>query len=692
MLAGSYNPLLVTLSVVVAILASFTALDMAARVSAAPSRRAALPWLLAGGIAMGAGIWSMHFVGMLAFRLPMPLGYELWTTLQSLLAALAASLFALWLVSLPTLPHLRLALGALLMGLGIACMHYIGMAALQMQPAIEYEPVRFVASVLIAVAASWCALFIAFRLRSAEKAVPQRLAAATLMGMAIVGMHYTGMAAARFPVGAVCGAAREGGISTEWLAACVVLLTVAVMAVVLVLSLFQQRLRTRLLQLRNSTLAASLDQAQRELHHARQHDALTGLPNHRLAHEQLSMLLQECAQSERTCAVMALDLDDFGHINRSFGPQAGDAVMADAATRLRQAVPATSVVGRLGGDRYLVATPLNAAETATALAQRLLAALDGVQVPGHGLHVSASLGLASHALPGDSAAQRLAQAEAALLHARQAGRNRHAHYADWMETGSAHDWHLLDDLRKAIGTPQLSLHYQPRVRADSGRVCCVEALLRWRHPEQGMLPSRRVVGLAERHGLAEQLGQWVLEEACRQLRSWQDAGHRDWQVSVNLSTQQLAGAGLADSVRRALRDNELAPAHLLLEIGEATAAHATADMLDTLHALAALGVGIAIDDFGGGNASLLHLRRLPVSQILLDSAFVQALDERDEDATLLAAIVSLGHALDMDVVAKGIQTPRQRIHAEQLDCDQLQGHQTGRPASAEQFIRLYGSH
>jgi len=691
-LAGSHDPLLVTLSVVVAVLASFTALDMAARVNAAPSRRAALPWLLAGGIAMGTGIWSMHFVGMLAFSLPIPLAYDPWTTLQSLLAAVAAALFALWLVSLPTLPRLRLVLGGLLMGLGIAWMHYVGMAALHMQPAIDYEPVRFVLSVLVAVAAAWAALFIAFRLRATQRALPLRFAAATVMGLAIVGMHYTGMAAARFPAGAACGAAQRGGIAGGWLAAGVVLLTVAVMLVVLLVSLFEQRRQAHLLQLRNTTLAASLDEAQRELLHASRHDALTGLPNRQLAHEHITLLLQQCTREGRTCAVMVLDLDDFGHINRAFGPQAGDAVMADVAARLRQALPAGGVVGRLGGDRYVAAASLEHADAATALAQRLLGTLAAVQVAGRGLHVSGSLGMAVQPLPGDCATQRVSQAETALAHARQAGPNRHAHYAEWMDAGAAHDRHLLDDLRAAIGTPQLSLHYQPRVWADNGRGCCAEALLRWRHPEHGPLPSQRVVRLAERHGLMEALGQWVLDEACRQLRSWRDAGHRDWQVSVNLSAQQLASPALADTVRQCLEQNDLPAAQLLLEIDETSAVHAGADAPGTLHALAALGVGIAIDNFGGGNAGLLQLRRLPASRILLHPAFVQALEERDEDATLLAAVVTLGHALDMEVGAKGIENPRQRIHVEQLGCDQLQGHQIGRPASAEQFIRLYGSH
>lgn len=210
MLVGSYNPLLVLLSLLVAVLASYTALDMAGRVVTAQGR-AAYSWLIGGASAMGVGIWSMHFVGMLAFSLPIPLGYDVSITLASLAIAIAASAFALWLVSRRELPWPRLAGGALLMGVGVAGMHYTGMAALRMKPGIDYDPAMFVLSIVIAVLASGAALWIAFRLRGQSHRVRVlRAGAAVVMGVAIVGMHYTGMAAAAFPLGSVCGAAHTG--------------------------------------------------------------------------------------------------------------------------------------------------------------------------------------------------------------------------------------------------------------------------------------------------------------------------------------------------------------------------------------------------------------------------------------------------------------------------------------------------
>ncbi|MBD4103520.1 hypothetical protein GUH68_19790 [Xanthomonas citri pv. citri] len=228
-MVGTYNPGMVMLSLVVAVLASYTALYLAARTTARGGGIAAA-WLMGGAIAMGIGIWSMHFVGMLAFRLPIPVGYDLALTCYSMLAAILTSALALWLTSRANLPLLRLGLGALLMGLGIALMHYMGMDALRMVPAIRYDPLLFGLSIAIAIGASGAALWIAFRLRHAGQRSSLRLIAASIMGVAIVGMHYTGMAAARFAPGSVCGAVAETHLPLSWLTAVVVLVTLVLLS------------------------------------------------------------------------------------------------------------------------------------------------------------------------------------------------------------------------------------------------------------------------------------------------------------------------------------------------------------------------------------------------------------------------------------------------------------------------------
>lgn len=307
MLVGTYNPWLVAISLLVAVMASYTALAMAGRTITAPGKAAAWWWRLGGGFAMGLGIWSMHFIGMLAFDLPIPLGYDLPITLLSLALAIASSVFALWLVSLRTLPHPRLAGGALLMGTGIAGMHYVGMAAMRMQPCIDYDPGWLLLSLMVAVAASWTTLYVAFRLRGQRTRIGDRLAAAGLLGLAIVGMHYTGMAAARFPEGSICGAAVGDGLQSEWLAMLVVVLSVAILAVVLVVSRLDQRVEAQLLRLRNSMLSTSLTDAQQELTQAALHDPLTRLPNRLLLQRRIVQALAEAEQGGSRFAVMFMD-------------------------------------------------------------------------------------------------------------------------------------------------------------------------------------------------------------------------------------------------------------------------------------------------------------------------------------------------------------------------------------------------
>lgn len=290
MLTGTYSSALVLISLCVAILASYTALELTGRIATAKGRAVHL-WMGGGALAMGIGVWSMHFIGMLAFSLPIALGYDIGLTALSLLIAVLSSGFALWLVSQPSMPRLQLAFGALIMGTGIACMHYVGMAALRMLPGIDYDPALFGASLAIAVGASAAALWIAFRLRQHTPYVRQiRGLAAMVMGVAIVGMHYTGMAAANFPEGSFCGALSDG-LQGDGLAYLVLITTLAVLAVVLLTSVLDARLEAR-----TAALAHSLTLANQELTQLALHDTLTGLPNRTLLSDRIEQAIGKVAE------------------------------------------------------------------------------------------------------------------------------------------------------------------------------------------------------------------------------------------------------------------------------------------------------------------------------------------------------------------------------------------------------------
>jgi diguanylate cyclase (GGDEF)-like protein len=690
MLIGSYTPWLVVVSFLVAILASFTALDMANRVTTAPSSRISVLWLVGGGCAMGLGIWSMHFIGMLAFRLPIPLGYDLSLTGASLLAAVASSIFALWLVSRPTLPHSRLALGGLLMGCGIASMHYIGMSAMLMRPGIEYHSGWFMLSIIVAVAASWVALFVAFRLRHNDTRLHHRIVPAVLLGVAIVGMHYTGMTAAQFPADSICGAAAGDGLQTQWLGALVMVLTIGILAVVLLVSWLDQRQQAQLLRLRNQHLRSSLDDAEAELSQAALHDPLTHLPNRLLLQQRIDQALIDAELRGGRFAVMFMDLDGFKQVNDAYGHQTGDSLLVAVAARTRQLLRPTDVLARLGGDEFVLVVGIENDEEVTAVASRILQSIgQGSLVPGHEIQVTASIGIAI--CPDHAATERqlMGYADAAMYQAKEAGRNAYVVFAEWMSDSAEQQFRLLADLRHAIALNQLFLLYQPKVRVSTHQVSGAEALIRWQHPEQGLIPPDRFIRLAERSGVINDIGRWVLNEACRQLRRWHDAGHDNWSVSVNLSPIQFSSPFLLQEVSDALETHRVEPRRLVLEITESAVMRDTDTSLRLLQSLARLGVGVSIDDFGTGYSSLLYLKRLPATEIKIDHAFVRDLESSSEDVVIVSAIVALGHAMDMDIVAEGVETAGQRAYLERVGCDFLQGYLLGRPVDPERFMQLH---
>ncbi|MGO4809658.1 putative bifunctional diguanylate cyclase/phosphodiesterase [Cupriavidus sp. 2MCAB6] len=681
MLAGSHNSSLVLISLLVAILASYTALDMAGRIATAQGR-AAYWWLAGGACAMGIGIWSMHFIAMLAFHLPIPLGYDLPITGVSLLIAIASSALALWLVGRETLPWRRLAGGALLIGAGIAGMHYTGMAALQMSPGIRYIPSLFILSIVVAILASGAALWIAFNLRRESIWVrPLRAGAAVIMGFAIVGMHYTGMAAAEFPLGSVCGAARDG-MDSGWLAVVIIIVTLAVLAIALITSVLDVRMEAR-----TAMLALSLAEANQELTYLALHDNLTKLPNRVLLEDRLDRAIQEAEQKTTRFALMFMDLDGFKAVNDAYGHPVGDQLLVEVARRIGAAVGAQDTIARLGGDEFVLLASVGEPADAATLAEKVLTVIrEPFQVAGRELRVSTSIGIAMY--PGDGTLQHdlLTNADAAMYHAKALGRNTICFFEASMNANVHEQLQLVQDLRLALERRELILQYQPKLTAPSGPVVGVEALVRWAHPTRGLIAPDQFIPQAEKTGLIVPMGNWVLDEACRQMREWRDAGHPHWSVAVNLSALQFRHASLIKTVRDTLARHGLEPGCLTLEVTESTAMRDADASLQILKQLHDMGVRISIDDFGTGYSSLLYLKRLPASELKIDRGFIRDLARDTEDAAIVSAIVALGRTLNLDIVAEGVETAKQQEFLTRLGCDSLQGFLLGRPMSAETLI------
>lgn len=681
MVSASYSPSLVFISLCVAILASYTALDLAGRIATARGRTVYL-WMSGGALAMGFGVWSMHFIGMLALELPLDLGYDLGLTLWSLLVAILSSGFALWVVSQPRLPALQLMLGALVMGAGISAMHYSGMAALRMQPGIDYDPTLVALSLVIAVGASAAALSIAFRLRRHTPYVHLvRAGASIIMGLAIVGMHYTGMAAANFPVGSFCGAAVDG-LSGKGLDNLVLVSSLAVLIIALLTSIFDARLDAS-----TAALANSLTLANEELTQLALHDTLTGLPNRILLADRISQAMAKVAEQGGCFSLMFIDLDGFKPVNDAFGHHLGDRLLREVALRLRDQLRSQDTLARIGGDEFVLLVRLSEPDDAPQVAARQVSLLSkSFRVDEHDLQISASVGIALYPGNGQTAEELLMNADAAMYHAKGAGKNGYSFFDVSMNTNARKQLQLLQDLRQALEHNQFRLHYQPKFDAVSGQPVGAEALLRWEHPQQGLLLPEHFIELAEKTGLIIPIGEWVLNEACRQMRAWFDEGYSHWRISVNLSALQFCYSGLVDSVVSVLERHRLPANSLTLEITETTAMSDADASMTVLQRLSQMGVDLSIDDFGTGYSSLMYLKRLPANELKIDRGFVRDLEHDSDDAAIVSAIVALGQALGLRIVAEGVETDTQQSFLTTLGCDALQGFLLGQPLPAEQFM------
>ncbi|QNM96066.1 putative bifunctional diguanylate cyclase/phosphodiesterase [Chitinimonas koreensis] len=680
MLVGSYSTVLVLLSIVIAMIASYTALDLSARVAASHGR-VAQAWLAAGAGAMGLGIWSMHFIGMLAFSLPIPLGYDLGYTLLSLAIAVGVSGYALERISCHQLSARQLAWAALWMGGGICGMHYTGMAALRMAPAIVWHPGWFAVSVAIAVGAAGAALWIAVQLKREQPHVRLlRAGAAVVMGLAIVGMHYSGMAAADFPLGSVC-LAVSAGLDTHYLALFVVVGSTGVLGMVLLLSLFDARMESRTAQ-----LSLSLQKANQELTQLALHDNLTRLPNRILLEDRLNQAQKKAARDGGTFAVLFMDLDGFKSVNDSLGHQMGDLLLLETAMRLAAALRAQDTLARIGGDEFVaVLEDLEMPGDVVEICERLTAAIRRPFEFSRVLHLSISIGVAIHPADGEDGRTLMTNADAAMYAAKQAGRDGYRFFEASMNN-NAHDLLLLQsELHQALAGEEFRLHYQPKFEAGSGRMLGVEALIRWQSPTRGMVAPAAFIPVAEKTGLIVSIGAWVLDRACAQMREWLEAGRSPLNVAVNLSPAQFRHPQLVAMVRETLQRHRIEACWLTLEITESTAMDDAEASLARLGELAEMGVRLSIDDFGTGYSSLAYLKRLPASELKIDRSFVHELAPGSDDAAIVAAVVALARALGLTVVAEGVETAPQRDFLAALGCDALQGFHLGRPVPAEQI-------
>ncbi|KZB51447.1 EAL domain-containing protein [Thalassospira xiamenensis] len=431
----------------------------------------------------------------------------------------------------------------------------------------------------------------------------------------------------------------------------------------------------------------AIRQAEQELHYLAQYDGLTGLPNRLLATDRLNRAIERCERTGAVVACLFLDLDDFKNINDTLGHAAGDQVLLIVSTRIKALTDRTDTIARLGGDEFLIVREnMHSHAAAGNLASQIIHELQKpFYIVGHELTLSASIGIALYPENAHSPQDLIRLADTAMYAAKDQGRRTYAFYKSEMTESATHYMTRSLELRRGLEKGELSLYYQPQVDAHTGEMTGAEALIRWNHPENGLLGPAEIIPVAEQSGLIVEIGQWVVEEACAQASRWQNEGQNPIRIAINVSVRQMRSPGFAKAVQSVLTDTGLDPKWLEIEVTESMIQDEDI-MIDTLHELRAVGVSVAIDDFGTGYSCLRSIKSLPIERIKIDRAFINGIPQNTDDAALAEAMIAMARTLGLKVTAEGVETAAQRDFLRAQGCSELQGFLFSKPVPAEQLF------
>ena len=685
---GTYHSSLIVLSLAIAILASYQALDFTARIQASRVRAQKLAWNVAGTWILGLGLWSLHFVGMLS-RLPH------WSDSFDPRLASAAGLVALMVISgllrladTPVLGRRRWAFGSVWVGLGTALMCLLNVASLHLLASVEHRGWVILAWAVLATAAAAGLLPMtrAFCARGRAGWLRRRVLAAAGMGVSIsVVLHLS--------ISALLAASKISAEHTSnadasalvWLGGVISLVVLLSMGAALGLSELVVRL-----YLRAQQLTGSVHHLNTQLQHLATHDPLTGLPNRPMLAARLERGLAAARAGEGHVAVLYLDLDGFKTINDTYGHGFGDQLLCVVGERLTTELRRGSLA-RVGGDEFVaVLDGMQEPDTALRIADRLIEVMQrDFAVQGTDMRVTPSIGIAFYPQDGETVEELIAHADVAMYAARTRGRNGYQLYDAGMQARAQRALQIQRGLQTATEDGTLSLHFQSKHDGVTGRIVGAEALARWHHPDLGQVPPIEFIGVAERSGQIGRIGEWVIRESCRQLCEWRDRGLPVVRVAINLSAVQLNQQGLVETVSRIVAEAGLHAEHVLFEITETMAMHDAERTTAILCDFRARGFEFAIDDFGTGYSSLAYLQKFKVRQLKIDQFFVNALDDGEHGpAAIINAIIELAHTLGTEVVAEGVETASQAAQLRAMGCDQIQGYFLSRPMPPLQFEQM----
>ena len=424
-----------------------------------------------------------------------------------------------------------------------------------------------------------------------------------------------------------------------------------------------------------------------------QHDNLTDLPNRVLLNDRLTQAMALAHRHRRKLAVLFLDGDRFKHINDSLGHVIGDRLLQSVAQRLLDCVRRSDTVSRQGGDEFVILlSEVTHPQDAAVSAEKILLAMNAPHRIGqHDVHLTMSIGIVTYPDDGTDAETLVRNADFAMYHAKNSGRNNYQFFKPEMNVRAVERQSLENGLRDAIDRREFVLHYQPKMNLETGAIIGVEALIRWHHPERGMVSPVQFIPIAEDCGFIVPIGQWVLREACHQARAWQDLGLRPVRMAVNVSAVELRASDFVAGVNDILTETGLDPRYLELELTESFLMQDSKSTVAVLEALKGMGVQLALDDFGTGYSSLSYLKRFPIDTLKIDQSFVRDLTTDADDASIVTAVISMGKSLHMGVVAEGVETQEQLAFLREQSCPEGQGYYFSRPVVAEAFTPLLGA-
>ncbi len=657
------------LAILIAVVAAQVALDLSKRLQSG-ALGIGLAWLLAAALALATGAWSVHVLTLSAQPGSAALGYRSGALVLSWLLGAALGAIGLGLAARPR-PRLAQAIaGGTVAGLGIVAVQFGSVYAIGAQTALDWRYGWLALAALSVLAAATLAFYIHFMLRPmvSRGRIAFELVAALVLGAASSVGAVLCLRIASLP--GPDSATAENLMALRSLEPLASLGTLALLVMMMLSSVIDARLRRE------------LRQAKVEVSKKSDTDALTSLPNREAFEKHLDQLIDRAAQQQRRVALIHVNIDEFRLVNEMLGPEKADRVLRAFAHRLRGEEKEGDLVGRWVGDEFLVA--LGGDVRQLAVEQRMRQMLENLSEPfeleGRDVTLTVSMGVAIFPEHGDRSTL-ISHTTIASRAAKSAGGSTYCFFEPRMMKHAREQADMLADLRDALAKGELVLHYQPKVHAPSGKITAAEALIRWQHPVRGWVSPTEFIPIAERFGLIGAIGNWVIEEACRQIREWRNGGLR-MRVGINLSVRQLREPDLAERIAAALSRYDINPILLTCEITESLAMKDSESTRLLFQKLAVIGVHVSIDDFGTGYSSLSYLRQLRAEELKIDRSFVLDLETSADARAVVQAIIQLGLALNLKVVAEGVETDGQYQVLRELGCDEVQGYLFAKPMPA----------